>query len=212
MIEVVLSKYLLVATLVTALLALTVSAVSPGRLRQNRGSIQAMNQILQPEGVAAQRAVGSLEAAVQAGRPQADWLLGILAQRLNDETLRRTAQSRLLEATPARLILLRVAAPDDTILAEQAVQRYPDLAQALVWRAGQLVEDDPRAAADLYGRALALDPVPYDWWLGLGKAHEQMGDYPAARIAYQTGCDLAVGVIPCHELQALEQRVKAGKN
>ena len=116
-----------------------------------------------------------------------------------------------MDATPARLTLLRVVAPDDTALAEQAVQRYPDLPQALVWRAGQLEMDNPSASIELYSRALALNSVPYDWWLGLGRAYEQAGDYQAALNAYQTGCDLGVGVIPCHELRRLQQRMKAGQ-
>ena len=182
----------------------------PGHMLHNGGSLPAMRAILLPEAqTSIPVAQARLEAAARAGRAEADWTLSMLATHVGDEIVRQAAQSRLIETTPARLDLLRVAASDDQLLALQALERYPQSTESITWRAAQIAETDPQQAIALYQQALALDPIPYDWWLGLGRAYEQAGDDQSALAAYTMGCQMALGVIPCHEKRLLESKLRA---
>jgi tetratricopeptide (TPR) repeat protein len=151
----------------------------------------------------------SLEHAAADGEMRAYWSLGMLAMWTGDEAMRQQAQSAVLAKLPERIPLLGIVAAEDAALAQQAAMLYPDLAEPLSWRALQLEKSDPSRAIELYRQALLIDPLPYEWWLGLGHAYETVGEYQAALLAYEQACLIAVGIIPCHEKRLLLEKMKS---
>lgn len=151
-----------------------------------------------------------LQIAAAYGKAQAYWQLSLLATWQGDSLAQQQAQVALLKnGGGRRLALLRIVAADNPQLAQQALHDYPTRPEVLAWRADQLVMSQPTAAIVLYSKALQIDPVPYDWWMGLGKAYAQLGQDERALAAYRAGCTRAWGVLPCHEIGQLEQKIQA---
>jgi tetratricopeptide (TPR) repeat protein len=142
--------------------------------------------------------------------PNSYWILGMLAHAQGDEAARRAAFEALLVDNPDRIALLAIVAAEDVQLAQRALALYPQRAETLAWRARQLEAVDPKASVEIYRRVLSLSPTAYEWWLGLGRAYESMGDDPNALIAFEEACTLATGILPCAEVQRVRQRLEVG--
>ena len=150
----------------------------------------------------------TLTQAVAAGQAKANKTLGFLAKWQGNDEARQEAQSALILSVPQQIYFLSLLERSDHKLAKLAIRHYPQSPEALAWRAAQLEQSDPEQAIELYQQALTLNPSPYNWWLGLGHALEELAYYEAALEAYDIGCQKMIGIIPCHERGQVLNKIK----
>ncbi len=98
------------------------------------------------------------------------WTSGMLAARLGDPASQQAAWSAFLNCpSPAALRLVYAGAPQDLTLAQQAMQMYPDQAEAWFWLAELSVAGgQPEQAIQYYQRAVQLAPADALTWCRLG--------------------------------------------
>ena len=153
-------------------------------------------------------AENTLSQAVAAGQPKANKTLGLLAKWQGNDEARQSAQSALILSVPQQIYFLSLLESHDEKLAKFAIMHYAQVPEALAWRAAQLEQTEPEQAIELYQQALKLNPMPYNWWIGLGHALEELAYYEAALEAYDIGCGKMIGIISCQERGRVLNKIK----
>ncbi len=129
-------------------------------------------------------------ALVAAGRRncRAGWLQGKVAGAWERPDLRDEAWAELLSCDDSFVPMIAGELPSHGRLAEEAVERQPDVATSYLWLARIRLRADERDGAErLYRRCLELDPGHGGAWLELGRLLAP-GDPRAAFDAFVQSC------------------------
>lgn len=115
------------------------------------------------------------------------WFEGLLYHSAGDSPAMTAAWEDLLVCTDHYVRYLSVVAAEDETLARQAIQTYPDNAEAYFWLAQVLPDENPDAAIALYRQGLNLEAGDGLRWLRLGDLLMSR-DPAAAEEAYLQSC------------------------
>jgi tetratricopeptide (TPR) repeat protein len=122
-------------------------------------------------------------------RARAAWLFAREMRCKGRDDAARLAIRISLEASDARLEVMRVAAPFDLDLASLAATTYPTRADAHFWHGDAAVKAQQwELAKEAYRRGLAIKGSEASAWLALGDLHAGAGDTQAASEAYDSAC------------------------
>ena len=86
------------------------------------------------------------------------WMQGLISQQLHDTATQYAAWKESLGCSSIFIPLLQIVAPDNQQLARQAVERYPNVANAWFWLADLQADASPDSAIAMYYHGLLLDP------------------------------------------------------
>lgn len=122
-------------------------------------------------------------------RARVAWLFAREMSCKGRDDAARLAMRISLEASDARLEVMRVAAPFDLELASLAAAAYPMRAEAHFWHGDAAMNAQQwELAKEAYRRGLAIEESEASAWLALGDLYAGAGDTKEAGEAYDTAC------------------------
>ena len=118
---------------------------------------------------------------------RANWLRGLVANRLGWEANRDASWEAAIRCSSGYVSMLHAVVPDNQGLAELSVREHPKSAEALFWLAQIRARRSPEEAIELYQQGLQREPHDGLRWRELGDLLASR-DPSAAMEAYLQSC------------------------
>jgi tetratricopeptide (TPR) repeat protein len=135
----------------------------------NRRSLPILQAVMRADQAALKQGKENLD-TFQGNDCRALWYLGIVSEALGDTAGRDRYRESALLCSPSYIQILSRVAPDDVQLADAAVRRYPENAEAWFWLGEALFADQPELAVHAYRQVLEFQPDHSDAGFRLGEA------------------------------------------